>query len=1340
MRSRSLHFLFALLTVVTITTLTFGQSATTSLRGTVSDARGAVLTGASVTISNAATGFSRTVKSDDQGIYQFLEVPPATYTVTVNASGFAVVKHENVLLQVSNPATLNFTLQVQGGSEIVDVSGEAPLVNTQDATLGNNFDARQLTDLPSEGRDPVSILSLQPGVVYLGNQVNQDDDSRSGSVNGARSDQTNVTLDGLDDNDQLNGYAFTGAMRATLDSLQEFRVTTSNYGADSGRSSGAQVNLVTKSGTNNFHGSVYEYHRPTIGVANDWFNKQAELRNGLPNVPQHILRNTFGGTIGGPIKKDRLFFFAAYEGQRTADQVQVSRIVPSASMKLGQLKYLCNPSSDPNCFDGNSVSGPNGQILSVASSGTYAPDLVATLYPAGISQIDQTRTDSTGQVIESGCADLGTCPWGPGPNPNILSMFSGYPNPNGTSGGGDGLNSGSYTFAGNDPVKHDTYILKLDYKITANGNHSLFVRGNLQNDHESQPPQYPGLPSNNFITNNSKGIAAGYTALLSNTLVNNFRYAFIRQGLGNSGLNDQPFNRLRGLSDSVGLTPIILSNVPVQNFIDDVSWTKGHHTIQFGTNWRLIHNNRQSNAQNLSEGYSNLYWMSPSFIANEDTNLDPSINPAYPVVDDAFGTSYSFAAMQLMGVMSQVYTTVNQDKNANVIPSGALVQRHFRNFEGEMYVQDKWNVTSNLTITGGLRYSLLQPPYEADGNQVSPTVNMQQWFTNRWKGMLGGNVVQPDLTFDLSGQANGRRPYWAWNYKNLAPRIAFAYSPHASGGFLGKLFGSAGKSSIRGGYGLYFDHFGEGVVNTFDRQGSWGLTTTISNPAGVNTVDSSPRFTGLLGTSNLPPSPGAPIPHGFPYTPSVDPNTYGLAIAWGIDDNLKTPYSHVVDFAVTRDLGHNFVVEATYTGRFARHLLQEIDLSAPLDLVDPGSKMSYFGAAQAFDKAIYAGVPETDPSVNLPYWNNLFPQAAGLDDGGNNIYRQSGCAPGFDSIASPTASQNIYDLYYCNVGNETLSLEDLDAFCFPGCAGTGTNNLGGYVQSNGVPFKFYQPQFSSLYAWQTRGNSSYNGLQLTLRHAMSSGLQFDFNYTYSKSIDVGSNAERVNGFESGSAAYNSQVINAFQPNLWRAVSDFDATHQFNANFIWDLPFGHGRHWGSSAHGITNAIFGGWTVSGLYRLTSGFPFSVLAGNGWSTNFELEGTSFVQGPKPKTGVFRDQDGDPNVFQNAINLTCTCFPGDGFNKTFRATYAGEAGQRNNFRGPGYFGIDGSLAKIWNLKEDKMVRFAWEVFNVTNSVRFDALGSLPNQDLVDNTSFGKMNGELTTPRVMQFSLRFAF
>ena len=1327
-----------IISFVAATIFGLAQSATTSLRGTVSDPKGAVLTGATVTLSNQATGYNRIVKTDDQGAYQFLEVPPSTYVLTVNASGFATLKRDNVVLQVSSPATLNVGMQVKGSSEIVDVSGEAPVVNTQDATLGNNFNARQLTDLPSEGRDPASILSLQPGVVYIGRKTDleQDDDSRGGAVNGARSDQTNITLDGLDDNDQLKGYAFEGAMRATLDSLQEFRVTTSNYDAASGRSSGAQVNLVTKSGTNAFHGSLYEYHRPTFDVANDYFNKASQISQGLPNRPPHILRNTFGGTFGGPIQKDRLFFFMAFEGQHTADQVQTTRIVPTPSLVAGQVKYLCNP-SDPNCFDGNvETDGSGNQLFSVASNAQFAPNLVATLTPAGLASLDQ------------GCSANGTCPLGPGPNPLVANLpnspssplFAHYPTPNcpacgnATNGSGDLLNSSGFTFPGNNPTRLNTYIVKLDYKITASGSQSLFIRGNLQNDNIKDPPQFPGLPPNVVRTNNSKGIAAGHTWVVRNNLINNFRYAFIRQGLGESGLNNQDFARLRGLDDTIGLTSTVLTNVPVNNFVDDVSWVKGRHTIQVGTNWRLIHNNRQSNAQNVSEAYANLYWMNPSFIANNQVSLDPSIGPGFPLVDNSFGGSYDFAAVQVTGLLSQVYTQSNQDKNANIIPNGALVPRHFRNFEGEMYLQDKWNVTPNLTFTYGLRYTLLQPPYESSGNQVSPTVDMHQWFTNRWKNMLQGNAVQPDLTFDLSGQANRGKPYWDWNYRNLAPRFAVAYSPHAADGFWHKVFGDTGKSSIRAGYGLYYDHFGEGVVNTFDRQGSWGLTTTISNPAGTLNVDTAPRFSGLLGPSVIPPSQIAPTPHGFPYTPSSDPNTYGLAIAWGIDNHLKTPYSHVVDFSISRELARNFVIEATYTGRFARHLLQEIDLSQPLDLVDPASKMDYFSAAQMLSKAAYAGVPANNIQP-IAYWENLFPQAAGpgLLSGSNGQPCSGGPVP-----ANPTATQNIYDMYNCNVGNETLSLELLDAFCFPACAGTatGTNQYG---YGPGTAFQFYQPQFSSLYGWQSRGNSNYNGLQLTLRHAMANGLQFDFNYVYSKSIDVGSNAERVNGFESSGLAFNSQVINAFSPNAWRAVSDFDTAHQINANWVWDLPYGHGRRWGSSSSKFMDAVFGGWGLNGLVRWTSGFPFSVEAGNGWSTNFELEGSSIVTGPKPKTGVFMS-NGNPSVFQNPQNITCACTAGSAGNTTFRATYPGEAGQRNNFRGPGFFGVDPGLSKMWTFSESKSLRFAWEVFNATNSVRFDAAGSLIGESLFSITGFGLYNTTLTQPRVMQYSLRFAF
>ncbi|HTW30130.1 MAG TPA: carboxypeptidase-like regulatory domain-containing protein [Candidatus Sulfotelmatobacter sp.] len=1327
MRSRSRYAVW-FVAFLALTTAAFPQSATTSLHGTISDAKGAVVPGATVTLNNPATGFSRSAKSDDQGTYQFLELPPAAYGMTVNAPGFATTKRENVVLQVSSPATVNFSLQVAGGSVVVDVTGEAPMVNTTDATLGNNFNSRQLTDLPSEGRDPVAILSLQPGVTYIGKTTTaqQDYDSRGGAVNGARSDQTNITLDGLDDNDQLEGYAFQGAMRATLDSLQEFRVTTGNYDAGSGRSSGAQVNLVTKSGTNSVHGSVYEYYRPSFDVANDWFNKQAELQSGLPNVPQFILRNTFGGTIGGPIKKDRVFLFAAYEGQRTSDQEQTTREVPTQSLRDGYLTYLCNPSSDPNCTLNNSV-------VSVTNNPNFAPDYVASLTPTQVESLD------------TNCQANGTCPPTPGNpsggGPNGLltnigganpgALFNLYPLPNSVAEG-DLLNSAAYTFPGNDPTSLNTYIVKLDYRINASGSHSVFVRGNLQNDHEKQPPQFPGMPPNDYVTNNSKGIAVGYTALISNNLINNFRYAFIRQGLGTGGLNDQDHIAIRGLDDSQGFTPTILTNVPVHNFIDDLSWTKGKHTIQVGTNWRLIHNNRQSNADNVSTGYANLYWLNPSFIANEGVSLDPSLNPAFPLVDPNFGTSYSFAAIQAAGIISQVYTETNQNKFGQQIPNGTLVPRHFQNFEGEMYLQDKWNVTPDLVLTYGLRYTLLQPPFESSGNQVAPTVNMHQWFTNRWQSMLQGITDQPDLTFDLSGRANGGKPYWNWDYKDLAPRFAVAYSPHADSGFWHAIFGNAGKSSIRAGYGLYFDHFGEGVVNTFDRNGSWGLTSTFSNPAGISTVDDSPRYTGLIGLQNLPASEIAPAPSGFPYTPPNNPDTYGLAIGWGIDDGLKTPYSHVVDFSITRELPHNFVLETTYTGRFAHHLLQEVDLAQPLDLVDPYSKTDYFAAAQSLSKQAAAGTPITSVQP-IPYWQNLFPTAAGANLLSGNLAGNAPCSPpGTYATGQPlTATQNIYDEYYCFLGNETTALEILDAFCYPACAGpNGTNQ-----------FAYYQDQFSSLYGWQTRSNSNYNGLQVTLRHAMAAGLQFDVNYVYSKSIDVSSNAERVNGFEAaGGVAYNNQAINAYQPDLWRAPSDFDTTHQMNANWIWDMPFGKGRRW-SSGNKIVNSVFGGWGLSGLARWTSGFPFSVVAGAGWPTDFELEGDAVLVGPKPKTGVYRTPSGAPNVFNNPQqNVTCACPFSPGGTVNFRSPYPGEAGNRNNFRGPGFFDIDAGISKTWNFTESQLLRLSWEVFNVTNSVRFDAANALTNEDLVDITSFGNFQSTLSTPRVTQVSLRYAF
>jgi hypothetical protein len=384
------HALCVLALLFSLNSLTFAQTANTSLRGSIKDPSGAVVPGATVTLTDNTTGTVLQATSNAGGDYQFNQIPPAKYNIKVSAPGFGEQTKAAELL-VNQPATIDFSMTVQASTEVVNVSATTQTLNTTDASLGNAMNNATIQSLPSLTRNVPDLLSLQPGVLYFQNQdpyggPNAMNDSRSGSVNGGRSDQGNITLDGVDDNDQVFGYAFTGVLRQTQDSIEEFRVTTGNSNADSGRSSGAQVAMVTKSGTNKFHGSVYEYHRPTFTVANDWFNKQAELNSGLPNTPGKVIRNIFGGTLGGPIFKDKLFFFGTYEGQRQAENQQVTRTAPTAAYQQGYLTYI-----------GDDASGNTTLV-------TLSPSQVATL--------------------DAPCQANGVCPWGPGPNPKSWVISS----------------------------------------------------------------------------------------------------------------------------------------------------------------------------------------------------------------------------------------------------------------------------------------------------------------------------------------------------------------------------------------------------------------------------------------------------------------------------------------------------------------------------------------------------------------------------------------------------------------------------------------------------------------------------------------------------------------------------------------------------------------------------------------------------------------------------------------------------------------------------------------------------------------------------------------------------
>lgn len=1275
--------------VLFLSALSSSQTGTASLHGTISDPEGAVVPGAAATLSNPATGFARTTKTDDNGFYQFLQVPPGTYTLTVSKTGFAMLKVDGLQLLVDVAATSNATLRIQAESSTVEVTSTAVQVNSVDATIGNAFGATQIESLPFEGRDPTQILSLQPGVTFVGSNVDQSQDSRGGSVSGARSDQTNITLDGVDDNDQVKGFAFQGALRSTLDSLQEFRVTTSNANADEGRSSGAQVSLVTKSGTNRFHGSAYEYNRNNVGEANDWFNKQSQMQSGQPNVPGQLIRNTFGATAGGPIVKDKVFFFLAYEGQRTRESVQTTRVVPSDNLRQGIVSYLCT--GDSKC----------------PASGVEA-----------MSRQDLASLDPK-------CAGLGTCPLGPGANPAIMTLFQQYPHSN-SSAVGDGLNFQGFTFPASTPGSLNTYVAKFDFNVTQNQH--VFIRGGLVGDNSGQGPQFPGEAQSTVLLNNSKGFIVGYTNTLRSTLINTFHYGYIRQGIGNVGVLTGNYTFFGNGPDSLtATTPTITSNVPVHNLVDDVEWVKGKHTLGLGGNLRIVTNNRSSDANSFIDARSYTLWLNPTaFIAGAGGSFDPSApqfaSLGLPAVNSNFQQGYDWPVMALAGLLDSSFSNYNITKQGVAQPTGQPALRHFRTHEFETYAQDTWRVTPQLTLTYGVRYTLLQPPYETTGTQVSPSLSLESFFNSRGAAMLAGHGFNPPISYVLSGQANGKAPYWAWDYGNVAPRLAFAWSPKAESGLLHRLLGGgAGKSAIRGGYGLYYDHFGQGIVDSFDRNGSFGLTTTIQNPIGQYTVDNSPRF---IAPNVIPQQLiAAPPTGGFPkLAPQGLP--LGATTAWGLDDRLKTPYSHVFDLSISRELPNSFVLDVAYVGRLGRRLLQEEDLAMPLDIVDKQSGMDYFQAATLLSRAAAANVPMQNLG-KIPYWENMFPGATGIYD----AVDFGSCTPGSATLPSnfsPTATQAMYSSYACALHNETLPLIFADV---PGELGLGSNPCFPACSKLG-PYAYFNPQFTSLYSWRNAGTSSYHALQVSLRHGMSHGLQWDFNYTFSKSIDIGSNAERINNVD---AYYQAdQIINSWSPTQLRGVSDFDTTHQFNSNWLYQLPLGYGKRFAASSNRWVNGLIGNWQWSGLARWTSGFPTTIETFTSFPTNWYLPSTAILSGPTPRTGAFIDQNGNPDLFQNPAAAQ-----GD-----FRYSLPGESGQRNELRGPGFFGIDMSLSKSWPIHESQALKFSWDVYNVTNSVRFD-VAPLPQgtgQLEQPANAFATFTSTLTKPRVMEFALRYSF
>ena len=1262
--------------LVLLSVSAYAQSGGSTVRGTVKDPQGNVVAGATVNLTDPERNFSRTQQTNQDGVYLFTAVPPGTYKLQVESTGFKTASASGLVALVDTPTVRDVQLEVGAVSETVEItSGTEAAINTSDASLGNSFERRRIVDLPLNANNVVGLLSLQPGV------------SRSGYVNGGRADQSNITLDGVDVNEQQDGLdvvtdeAFASVLRVTRDSLQEFRVTTTNPNAEQGRSSGAQVSLVTRSGSNQWHGSLFETHRNTVTTANDFFNNAAGVAR-----PQ-LLRNIFGGSVGGPLKKDRAFFFFTYEGFREATATSVVREVPLPTLGQGIVRYRTESGiSDPGCPAGT----PSG---------------VDCLTPAEIN---------AAYVAANGSS--------PGINPAGLAVLADaarrYPANDTTVG--DQLNTSGFRFNARTPTELNTYIGRLDFNLTSH--QTLFVRGNYQNDTVTRSVYFnpdcstPGdniqcFPDTPPLTtwNHPKGLAFGHIWTATNAVVNRFNYGLTRASFTQNGDSNDNRVNFRFIFSPNAYQRTLRRTTPVHNFVDDVSWIRGNHSYGFGGNVRLITNNRVSQTPSFDQAIVN-----PSFY-----------NQSGAVLIDPFSDFESLndlrdALASVIGRYSEYSANLVYDPGGQLQPVGSPSVRSFATQEYEVYGQDSWRLRPNLTVNYGLRWSTSTPVYEKNGVQVIPNVNLTDYFNQRVQSSFNGVPFTDSIDFVLGGKANNAPGYYKQDWNNFAPTVSFAWSPRFGNGFLGKVFGRDDKSVIRGGFRMTYDRIGSQLAVNFDLNSLAGFTAAQNINANTYDVlpgELGPLFNGFNPDVRSLQFPGqAPIPStlSFPLTVAADEDQ---RIETSLDAGITTPYNYSFNLSYGREIGRGLSFEASYVGRFARKLLATRDIMQLNNIRDPQSGMTFRQALNRLVDYKYQNRP-INSIETIPFFDNLFPFMAQY--WGDTSLTNTQAAYAFVAPAALGGDDNI-DYTFLQ-----LAWDDS-----PNC--TTCPFGGGPAKFNNM---FYQPQFGALSAFSTVARSNYNSLQLSLRQRLRDDITFDVNYTYGHSLD------NASGLQSSTSYGTAFIVNSLFPDENYATSDFDSTHIINANWVIGLPLGRGKKFLSNSNRYVDALLGGWQYTGIFRWNSGIP--LISPNDccfWATNWNVQSTGVRVDPLQSSPT---KTGTPNLFSDPLAAY----------RSFRNARPSEGGDRNILRAPSYISLDGGLYKTFKLPwEGHTLQFRWEVFNITNTQRFDGntiadlslgvdpfLGGSPNSDFGRFTSTQAPLNETKAGRVMQFALRYQF
>jgi Carboxypeptidase regulatory-like domain len=1281
------------------------QSTGGQIRGTVTDASGGTIAGVTVQLINQATQHKREAPTSTTGDYVFLEVPVGTYEIDVEQQGFKKYVHKGIVLNLNQVLSVDITLQVGGTTQVVEVTGEPPVVDTTTTQLGAVVDSRSTTELPLNQRDAYQLLQLQPGVQsQLGNSLFYGSDKAGVvTVNGGRGRANNYSVNGGDGNDL---FVNLPAIQPSPDSIEEFRVITNAFDAEYGRNSGSVVNVVTKSGTNQWHGSTYEFFRNAVLNAHPFTFSEAPK----PAFKQ----NQFGGTFGGPIKKDKTFFFGSYEGRRIVQGILSTPVsVPDSGEVIG---------------DFSGVGAANGltQFAGVVNDQTVASILqqrcgsaINAVTPTGASELSALASGGGSPVpysdifpnmqIPTSCFDPVAV--------NLMQRF--VPGAGGT---------GQVQVTPNSTDSGNQFQIRVDQNFTANQKLSAyyyFDDGTTMNPFATF--QAAGANLGNFpgvYATRSQQLNISHTSTIGATAVNEARFTWFREGQ----LKFDAPQVTNAITDSCAgnATPYCFTGTPDVNLIDgsgNALGTSPDYGIHSGLGAKFegvpfisvgggfaIGNNSEGqlpqigNTFQWSDNYSKIVG-AHSFKFGADVRYQKFDQTLYYDINGLYGfqSSASFCDLTADPTCTQasLYSTGNDvgfaDGYANYLlglptsySQGSAQKELVRSTSVYLFAQDSWKIKPNVTLNYGLRWELNTPltdighrvqTYRVGQNSaiypctITPNDPLYATFGTDCNA---AGVTPTGLVFPGDkGVPNGMT---ATYYRAFAPRLGLNWSPGWNSGFGKKLTGGPSKTSIGLGWGLFYNPIEQLVLEQFSAEPPFGGSNYISNPL-FNTpyVDQS---------GNVYPNPFNGIldpPRGQPQ----DWASFRSILLYGqFQPNMRAQYSAQYNLTIKRELPGNILFQIGYVGSQGHRLLGSYDLNpgnpntcndlAAMASSDPASVLSYAGGPQAS-----CGPYSEDNSYFIPA-GTVIPSTPN----GGLILPYTG-TPGGNPKLLPSGTV---------VGANGITLVGIRPYSSPNC-----NPMSGAgCPADGLSV------FSNIFTENTIAKSNYNSLQAMLEKRFSHGLQFQAAYTYSKSMDNGSS------FESSLNPYNLNAT--YGPSL------YDARHRFVFNYVWAIPV-------PKMSGFKGALLNGWQASGIITYQSGFPIRITS----SDDVEQYGSYFFEPPGEPNWAYspgqlhklniRQSGGfvfDPNQFTNS-----TVAPGT----------VGNA-PRSLCCGPGINNWDVAFLKDFSITERAKLEFRAELFNVWNHAQFyNVDGNVSDQ----GSTFGQVQN-VRDPRLVQFALKLSF